>query len=197
MARQTERYHFPLYDPWASPDLTETGDHDRALNMVDAAIGDEHDERVSSDSELSKRIDTEIAERKDADNDLDGRIDDEAADRRAADVALGGRIDTEIAERRSADDKLGGRIDTAETEISENSADLTGIKGLTYGKEQQVFLEKDGDGHYSSPALIEIQHDIDDIEQVTIDAGEGAPTKEAKSGSMYVDVTDGSVYIAD
>lgn len=54
---------------------------------------------------------------------------------------------------------VGARIDNAETEISANSADLTGIKGLTYGEGGQVFLENEG-GEYSSPALEEIRHEI-------------------------------------
>lgn len=72
-------------------------------------------------------------------------------------------LDKEVADRKVADTALGSRIGNAETEISANSADLTGIKGLTYGTGKQVFLEND-EGEYSSPALEEIQHEISDLQ---------------------------------
>ena len=90
---------------------------------------------------------------------LGGRIDAEAAARKAADTALGGRIDAEVAARGAADTALGGRIDNAEAEISANSADLTGIKGLTYGADHVAFLENHN-GEYDSPALQEIEEQI-------------------------------------
>ena len=59
----------------------------------------------------------------------------------------------------AADTALGVRIDSAETEISANSADLTGIKGLTYGNDHVAFLENNN-GEYDSPALQEIEEQI-------------------------------------
>lgn len=65
----------------------------------------------------------------------------------------------EETERKAADTALGSRIDNAETEISANSADLTGIKGLTYGTQHVNFLESHN-GEYTSPALDEIAEQI-------------------------------------
>lgn len=65
----------------------------------------------------------------------------------------------EETERKAADAELGSRIDNAETEISANSADLTGIKGLTYGTQHVNFLESHN-GEYTSPALEEIAEQI-------------------------------------
>lgn len=96
---------YALYEPDASPDLTESGEYNTALMAVDA---DMHDE---------------------------------------------------TAQRKTADAALGKRIDNAEVEISANSADLTGIKGLTYGDTHVNFLEN-SNGEYSSPALDEIAEQI-------------------------------------
>ena len=60
-------------------------------------------------------------------------------------------LHAEETERKAADTALGSRIDNAETEISANSADLTGIKGLTYGKHHINFLESHN-GEYTSPS---------------------------------------------
>ena len=65
----------------------------------------------------------------------------------------------EATVRTEADTALGGRIDNAEAEISANSADLTGIKGLTYGTDHVTFLENEN-GSYTSPALEEIAEQI-------------------------------------
>ena len=65
----------------------------------------------------------------------------------------------EATTRTEADTALGGRIDNAEAEISANSADLTGIKGLTYGTDHVTFLENEN-GSYTSPALEEIAEQI-------------------------------------
>ena len=134
-------------------------------------------DRKGADTALGGRIDAEAAARESADTALGGRIDAEAAARESADTALGGRIDTERADREaitgdivkqlakekadreSADTALGSRIDNAETEISANSADLTGIKGLTYGDNHVAFLEN-SNGEYDSPALQEIAEQI-------------------------------------
>lgn len=68
-------------------------------------------------------------------------------------------LHAEETERKDADTALGSRIGNAETEISANSADLTGIKGLTYGKHHINFLESHN-GEYTSPALKEIAEQI-------------------------------------
>lgn len=83
---------------------------------------------------------------------IDADLHAEETERKAADTEL----DTAY---KAADTALGGRIDNAETEISANSADLTGIKGLTYGAEHIQFLENDN-GSYTSPALEEIAEQI-------------------------------------
>lgn len=154
----------------------ETGriEGDAGLN---AALEKEATERKAADKVLTDDLAKEVTDRKAADTALGGRIDAEAAAREAADTALGGRIDTERADREaitgdivkqlakekadreSADTALGSRIDNAETEISANSADLTGIKGLTYGDNHVAFLEN-SNGEYDSPALQEIEEQI-------------------------------------
>lgn len=169
----TQNYEFPLYDPEDSPDLTLTGREAGAIIAIDEALKNEENERTASDKVLTDNLANEVADREAADTALGGRIDAEAAARRVADTALGGRIDTEKSARESADTALGGRIDdeaaargaadtalggridNAETKISANSADITGIKGLTYGDNHAAFIENNA-GEYNSPALQEI-----------------------------------------
>lgn len=86
---------------------------------------------------------------------IDADMHDEETGRKAADAELAAKIAAEATAREDADAALGTRIDNAETEISANSADLTGIKGLTYGEQHVHFVESDN-GEYSSPALEEI-----------------------------------------
>nr|DAK74285.1 MAG TPA: hypothetical protein [Caudoviricetes sp.] len=155
----TQNYEFPLYDPEDSPDLTLTGREAGAIIAIDGALKNEENERIAGDTELNASLEKETAERKAADTALGGRIDAEVAAREASDTALGGRIDTEAAAREAADTALGGRIDNAEAEISANSADITGIKGLTYGNDHTAFLENNN-GEYDSPALQEIEEQI-------------------------------------
>lgn len=130
-----------------------------ARGEADTALGSRIDAeaaaRGAADNALGGRIDTEKSARESADTALGGRIDAEATARGTADTALGGRIDTEKADRESADTALGRRIDNAETEISANSTDITGIKGLTYGDNHAAFIENNA-GEYNSPALQEI-----------------------------------------
>lgn len=144
---------------------------------LNAGLEKETTERKAADKVLTDNLAKEVADRKDADTALGGRIDAEATAREAADTALGVRIDgevsariegdanlsstlnQEIADRKAADTALGKRIDNAETEISANSADLTGIKGLTYGDNHVAFLENNN-GEYDSPALQEIAEQI-------------------------------------
>ena len=133
----------------------EVANRESADTALGGRIDAEAAARGTADTALGGRIDTEKADRESADTALSGRIDAEATARGTADTALGGRIDTEKADRESADTALGRRIDTAETEISANSADITGIKGLTYGDTHVAFIENNA-GEYNSPALQEI-----------------------------------------
>lgn len=121
--RNTPYKGYALYEPDASPDLTESGEYNTALIAVDADMHDEEQARTEGDTALN------IA------------------------------IANEMAQRKAADDALNGRVDNAETEISANTADLTGIKGLTYGDTHVNFLEN-SNGKYSSPALEKIAEQI-------------------------------------
>lgn len=170
----TEHIHLPLYTDEETPDLSTTGHYNHAMEIIDANVGeleaedaelaediaDEREARIAGDSALDAKLAAETKARTDADTALDTAY-------KAADTALGKRIDAETAARGAADTALGSRVDNAETEISANSADLTGIKGLTYGAGGQVFLENEG-GEYSSPALEEIRHEISDINWGTL-----------------------------
>lgn len=127
--RTTPYKGYALYEPDASPDLTETGEYNTALMAVDADMHDEEQARIEGDTALN------IA------------------------------IANEMAQRMAADDALNGRVDNAETEISANSADLTGIKSLTYGEQHVNFIEN-SNGEYSSPALEEIAEQVDALKAV-------------------------------
>lgn len=180
---------YALYEPDASPDLTESGEYNSALMAVDADMHDEEQARIEGDTALNIAIANETAERKAADDALNGRVDTETAERKAADTALdtaykaadaaldakftgalnsvtqgltsvGNGLTAEQKARADADTALGKRIDNAEAEISANSADLTGIKGLTYGEQHVNFIEN-SNGEYSSPALDEIAEQIE------------------------------------
>lgn len=276
---ETPYNHYALYEPDASPDLTATGEYNRAIMGIDSDMHAEETERAYADKQLSDRITTlgnqevadvrdlnakilaeemnrvsadsslatdidnekkartnydaliereykaadakltadlaaETAERKTdtqaareertriereykaADAKMDERITtlnnqeiadirdvnaklaQEVTDRKAADTALdnkitgglnnvtnglttvGNAISKVEADYKAADVALGKRIDNAEGEISANSADLTGIKSLTYGNEHVQFLENNN-GSYSSPALNEITEQVD------------------------------------
>lgn len=86
-------------------------------------------------------------------------IDANVGELEAEDAELAKDIADERKARTDADTALGSRIDNAEAEISANSADLTGIKGLTYGPQHINFLESHN-GEYASPALEEIAEQI-------------------------------------
>lgn len=156
---------YALYEPDASPDLTESGEYNSALMAVDADMHDEEQARIEGDTALNIAIANEMAQRRAADDALNKRVDTETAERKAADTALDAAykaadaaLDTAY---KAADTALGKRIDNAEAEISANSADLTGIKGLTYGEQHVNFVEN-SNGEYSSPAFEEIKHEISD-----------------------------------
>lgn len=163
---ETPYNHYALYEPDASPDLTATGEYNSAVMAIDSDMHAEETERAYADKQLSDRI-TTLGNQEIADvRDLNAKILAEEMNRVSADSGLATDIDNEkkartnydaLIEReyKAADTALGKRIDNAEVEISANSADLTGIKSLTYGNEHVQFLENDN-GSYSSPALDEI-----------------------------------------
>lgn len=211
---ETPYNHYALYEPDASPDLTATGEYNRAIMGIDSDMHAEQIEREHADAKLTADLAAETAERKTdtqaareertriereykaADAKLDERITtlnnqeiadirdvnaklaQEVTDRKTADTALDNKITEGLnsvtnglttvgsalskveADCKAADAALGKRIDNAEVEISANSADLTGIKSLTYGNEHVQFLENDN-GSYSSPALDEIAEQVD------------------------------------
>lgn len=182
---------YALYEPDASPDLTDSGEYNTALMAVDADMHDEEQARIEADTALNIAIANEMAQRKAADEALNGRVDTETAERKAADTAL----DTAY---KAADTALGNRIDNAEAEISANSADLTGIKGLTYGDTHVNFIENNN-GEYSSPALDEIAEQVSAAgwSIVTIESYTGTLTQDAltqlKSNWPHVIISVGGV----
>ena len=192
---------YALYEPDASPDLTESGEYNTALMAVDADMHDEEQARIKGDTALNIAIANEMAQRKAADVALNGRVDTETAERKAADTALDTAYkaaDTALdTAYKAADAALGKRIDNAEAEISANSADLTGIKGLTYGEQHVNFLEN-RNGEYSSPALDEISHEISDstLKIFTCTATGSTPDNKL-TFDMVKDVFANSVVIAN
>lgn len=144
----TEHIHLPLYTDEETPDLSTTGHYNHAMEIIDDNFGD----IVAKGYMLAEAIDDERNARIAGDSSLNADIEVETRARTIADTAL----DTAY---KAADTALGGRIDNAEAEISANSADLTGIKGLTYGEQQVNFVEN-SNGEYTSPALEEIAEQI-------------------------------------
>lgn len=144
----TEHIHLPLYTDEETPDLSTTGHYNHAMEIIDANVG----ELEKKDAELAENIADEREARIAGDSALDAKLAAETKARTDADTAL----DTAY---KAADTALGSRIDNAETEISANVGELTGIKGLTYGKHHINFLESHN-GEYTSPALEEIAEQI-------------------------------------
>lgn len=189
---ETPYNHYALYEPDTSPDLTATGEYNRAIMAIDSDMHAEETERAYADKQLSDRI-TTLGNQEVADvRDLNAKILAEEMNRVSADSGLATDIDNEkkartnydaLIEReyKAADTALGKRIDNAEVEISANSADLTGIKSLTYGNEHVQFLEHDN-GSYSSPALDEIAEQIDAL------ARSGAHVIDARTSTNYADM---------
>lgn len=170
----TEHIHLPLYTDEETPDLSTTGHYNHAMEILDTNVG----ELEAKDAELAENIADEREARIAGYSALDTKLAAETKARTDADTAL----DTAY---KAADTALGSRIDNAETEISANSADLTGIKGLTYGEGGQVFLENEN-GSYTSPALVEIRHEISDLQSqgggtglTVINAPDDAPPNAA------------------
>jgi hypothetical protein len=154
----TEHIHLPLYTDEETPDLSTTGHYNHAMEILDANVG----ELEARDAELAEGLADERKARTDADTALDTAY-------------------------KAADTALGSRIDNAETEISANSADLTGIKGLTYGAQHVNFIES-SNGEYSSPALDEIQHEISDLQNKDVGTDWYTLTIERYSGTLTPDV---------
>lgn len=131
---ETPYRHYRLYEPDASPDLTESGEYNSAVMAIDAdihglgATDDELRKRLEAEEAAREKGDTDLWEgltnestiRKQADTTLGGRIDAEKSERTTADTSLGRRIDTEKQARESADTALGGRID-AEKQARESA----------------------------------------------------------------------------
>ncbi len=165
--RSTPYHHYALYEPDAAPDLTETGEYNSAIMGIDADLHAEETERKAADESLGRDI------------------EQESQVRESEDAKLSAAIAAERSERTSADTALGGRIDNAETEISANSADLTGIKGLTYGSGHVQFIENEN-GSYSSPALEEIAEQVTALETAGWSDIRGKPFSTIGSGLKVV-----------
>ena len=145
---ETPYNHYALYEPDAAPDLTASGEYNSAVMAIDTDMHDEETERKAADAKLTADLAAETARATAAERKNAGAITKETTDR-TSEVA---RVEREY---KAADTALGTRVGNAETEISANSANLTGIKGLTYGEQHVHFVESDN-GEYSSPALDEI-----------------------------------------
>lgn len=162
----TEHIHLPLYTDEETPDLSTTGHYNHAMEILDANVG-----------ELEAK-DAEIAE----------DIADEREARIEADSALEAKLSAETKARTDADAALGGRINNTETEISANSYDITGIKGLTYGSEHVLFIENEN-GSYTSPALEEIAEQVTALETAGWSDIRGKPFSTIGSGLKVVSDT--------
>ena len=73
--RTTPYKGYALYEPDASPDLTESGEYNTALMAVDADMHNEEQARIDGDTALNIAIANEMAQRKAADTALGKRID--------------------------------------------------------------------------------------------------------------------------
>ena len=165
----TDRLKLPLYTDEETPDISTSGHYNESMRLVDAEAA----KLEAQDTSIKADLDSEVARATAAeqanaeataalDTKLTGvskrvesntsNIAKEITDRQVA-------VQAEATARTEADTALGGRIDNAEAEISANSADLTGIKGLTYGTDHVTFLENEN-GSYTSPALEEIAEQI-------------------------------------
>lgn len=139
----TKNYKFPIYDDDWAPDLTTTGAEAQAITAIDTVLKKQEKQESDDASRLNQLIQAERTERTDAD------------------TTLQSNIDKETESRKDADSKLRTSVETVENEVTSVSADVTGVMGLTYGDGHLNFIEHSGDT-YSSPALIEIQHQITD-----------------------------------
>ena len=168
----TINYNFPIYDDDWPPDLTSTGAEAQAI--------------IDIDTELKKQ---ETQENADASR-LNQLIQDERTERTDADTTLQGNIDKETAERKAADSELKASVENVENELTDVSAAVTGVFGLTYGDDNVNFIEKSGDA-YSSPALVEIQHQITDASAAP--AWDTVTDKPFETLGDGLSVTDGAL----
>lgn len=159
---ETPYNHYALYEPDASPDLTATGEYNSAIMGIDSDMHSEREERLNADNALADRITAETNGRAAADTALDTKFTNGLNNVTNGLTTVGNAVSKVESDYKAADAALAVRINNAEAEISANSADLTGIKSLTYGEQHVHFVESDN-GEYSSPALEEIQHEISDL----------------------------------
>lgn len=142
------------------------------------AVSDEAKARGSADDGIRSSIDTVAgnlaAETARATKAEDAATSDRAAIRaefadadnaeatraKAAEKANADAVANEAKARDAADAALGKRIDDAAAETGANSAEIAGIKSLTYGSEHVQFVKSEN-GSYSSPALDEIAKQIE------------------------------------
>lgn len=99
--------------------------------------------RITSDTALDHKIDAEIANRITSDTALDNKIDAEIANRITSDTALDNKIDTEIQDRKDAikatNDRTGGiarNLEGTQTTIEgivkvDNQGNVKDVKGLS------------------------------------------------------------------
>ena len=183
----TDRLKLPLYTDEETPDISTSGHYNESMRLVDAEAAklEAQDTSIKADldTEVARATTAEqanasaitaevtratAAEKKNAeataalDTKLTGvnkRVESNTSNIAKEITDRQGAVQAEATARTEADTALGGRIDNAEAEISANSADLTGIKGLTYGTDHVTFLENEN-GSYTSPALEEIAEQI-------------------------------------
>ena len=199
----TEHVYLPLYADDETPDLSTTGNYNQAMVIIDGCFGlvekavtalaegiaEERESRIAGDNALDSKLAAETQARTDADAALDTAY-------KAADAELTAKLAAETKARtdadaaldtayKAADTALGSRIENAEADINANSADLTGIKGLTYGSKHVQFIESEN-GSYSSPALEEIAKQVTALETVDWSDIRGKPFSTISSGLKAV-----------
>lgn len=135
------------------------------------AIAAEATRAKAAESANAKAVTDEAARAKKAEADNASAIKSEAARAAKAEGANSDAVKAEADARanadaaidaayKKADAALGKRIDAAKAETGANSADLAGIKSLTYGS-GHAQLVKNESGNYSSPAMDEIAEQIE------------------------------------
>lgn len=112
-----------------------------SINTINSAIEAERVERGNKDTELTEKIDKEVADRTTADEDLkklidsintgsdeiSKRLDAEIENREAADKVLQQNIDNEVARATSAEKELDSKISALDTKQTELEADINKV----------------------------------------------------------------------